>query len=51
MKQCRKAFETIYRANCVDGTAVIVATVKVGIIVAPLQLKTSLENFGWDVER
>jgi hypothetical protein len=51
VKQGREAFETVYGAHCVDGTAVVVATVEVGVIVAALELETSLEDFGWNVKR
>jgi hypothetical protein len=51
VEQGRETFETVDGANCVDGPAIIVATVEVGVIEAALELKAGLEDFGWDIQR
>jgi len=50
IEQCRDAFLPHNGASSIYRIIVIISRVEKGIVVAALELKAGLEDFGWNVD-
>lgn len=49
VEQCAEAFGSSDCPGGIKGGAVVVARVEIRVVVTALELETSFEDFGWDV--